>query len=229
MSLESAVLARPSRRTLAKGAAWSIPTLAVATATPALAASTGTECPSCLAAGGIQSTGFTITANASGKVGSATGNVNMSVNAAACKPSFYKSAITLSLTKAIVYLTWGGTPSTFGLTYTLSSTTTVSLTPGSATNVNFTGNIVATSPTYTAGLTPPAQGSYADGANITQVCMSGTYSYTGYDNQTHTGSVTVCETMCTMGSQLSVNSNTSWSRTGSSSTCSTSTVTVSCP
>lgn len=148
-----------SRRTVARGAAWAVPSVAIAGSAPALAASPTTpSCPTCLVPGNVG--GFTAQAVVANNRGALIGNLTANINARGCDLTLFKPAYT------IIGL---------GASLTMSDGRTYSSPLGVTAGAGTLGRVSALNSTFTFGGVRFPDGTYSLlGAPVTpkQLCVS---------------------------------------------------------
>ncbi len=153
---ESASL-RPTRRTVAKGAAWSVPVVAVGAAAPAMAASGGTGgiTASCVTPGG---TGVTYTLSVTGSLSpeiqvvfTHSGTGSMSISAPATWTIAGSTATTLTYLVPVVGGAASGTATVNYTGLTGNSSATVVAEISATSGQEITGDLTATSTVTRSG------------------------------------------------------------------------------
>lgn len=220
MSSQSTLSEPITRRTLARGAGWALPVLAMGATAPAMAASLAPLCPSCLATTPSIST-FGVAGGGTTWSTSAM-NLNLRLNAHDCSTTPYNySDVSLKLTSADVTL-WVPTgtvssPGATGSLWTVSLTPTIA--PSSFTSINkgsgFTGFIfssgslsIPTSPSLPAnGTYDFTSGTAQTAAGIKTVCYNGQLQGT-VNGVVSTRTIRICQDFCLQQSR-------SWQQTSS--------------
>lgn len=214
MSPHSSLSAAPTRRSIAKGAAWTAPAVVLGAAVPAYASSLVKACPTCVTFGATSdSDNFTMTS--AGTVSRVMNPIlNLNLTWGTCDASTYPNGVTFAFTSATVTLNDPIAGNTFNITYAISGgSQTLSSTATSAT-FSWSSAILGNNPGV------PVHRSTFGNNQFTpvKICWTGTYSYV-VGSTTFTGNITLCNSFCSFSSQYTCNASGGVSYQWSGTTC----------